>query len=187
MDFAIAYDSLIFIELDEVPKRALDALQTKRDVCQDLGFVEEFYYTEQVLGKMEGYGIQLANQDQTIFALLIYVKNWMAPIPVKELTLVFTSGLANGTTVSTTSSKKRLNTPSNFDVEYHRNAPVDKLYQLHQQHLGKHSDEVILSLDAIAQRDTIIQRSKLLVEFHQQRGVYIPISMNEYERLSKIS
>jgi hypothetical protein len=141
--------------------------------------VRRFAVAAPFVGDQKGGSVVLANRDRTILASAAYARAGT----VNEVIIGLISKLEDGRIASTTGARQRLEPPPGFLASYRVGATVAELVAWHTQLLAHLKKARALVLDDVAQRQLLLDNSQRIFDFHRARGVLVPMSPAEVERL----
>jgi hypothetical protein len=177
---AIAYDSITFKELEDVPAHVVTRLEAICRECESLGFTQRFAHTLSVLGNGETHAITMTGPGSSVFAHVLYVRTGQ----IEERITAFSSYFDDGTVVTTTNGRRRLKTPPEMDVRYAVGSTVDQLLSDHHARVSQVTRASPRCLDDAALREAVLRNARLATRFHETRGLYVPLTNAELARLS---
>jgi hypothetical protein len=177
--FGCAYERVRIIELADAPPHLAEELAAALAQCESQGFVRRFAVSAPCVGDQQGASVVLANRDRTVLASAAYARAGT----LKEVIIGLISKLADGRIVSTTGAGQRLEPPPGFLASYRAGATVAELVAWHTQLLAHLKAVRALVLDDVAQRQLLLDNSQRIFDFHRARGVLVPMTSAEVERL----
>jgi hypothetical protein len=175
----IAYGSIAFVEVSEVPAHVVTALEPICRDCESFGFRKRFAYRLPVLGNAEAYAIMLSNLVGSISSQACYVRNGKK----KESIVAFLSYLDDESVLSTTNGRRRLRTPPAIDVSYLPGSTVGQVLARHESRIASAAIAQPRSLDDAELRDAVTGNVRRAASFHEARGVYVPLTNAEVAKL----
>jgi hypothetical protein len=174
-------DNVVRIDWKKMAPMARHALQEFVAVAEKLGARFMFCYQTVSVGDTEGYAVALLHPDATAWVGATWVR---AVHRVESVHFVSTT-FQDGAVLSTSSGRKRLDTPAGITVIRLPGASVEELFARHRQELATCSDRQPVILDENGLVALIAQTRRLLAENFIQRGVWVPMTDDEVVELER--
>jgi hypothetical protein len=175
-------DELHYLVEDELLKSAVKKFKGPVRQLQDLGFAHKFYHEMPVLEDHRiGLAAVLLAEDRRTFGVVMYARERAN----EQLQITCATRFTDDTFGSTTTQKKAMKPVPENKVARHPGARADDLYDFHQEHLREWEDEGLqpVKLDDAKLAASVLKGEQRHVDFHAERGVYVPLSKAEINRI----
>lgn len=168
--------SPVFLDVAQFPADVTASMQSLRQQLEAAGFRLCFGHSVPTVGPMEGYCFDFLDRQDFTWGAAIYSRAFAAGHVREERLVVLASQLGDGTIVSTTNARRRLNPPPGVSPTYATGKAVPELMALHAERL---SDRAVMCFDAAELRRLIVEMGDRNVQFHLRRGVFVPVDPAE--------
>jgi hypothetical protein len=167
--------------------RACQNIKPVADEAMALSLNYAFSYSPRTVGTIESAAAAFYSEDGRSVLLIVYARAW-TPVTVDEKTeFAFVTQLANSTVVATSGSKGNLDTPANILSELHPGKPMHEVFERHRTRL-RESNAPVVGIHSSDQLEHMLRRyEQENFEFCVKRGIYVPISHAERERLQRLA
>lgn len=166
---------------EQVPEHVHARWEERLDACLDEGFELEFYYTVPFVARdMEGYAAALIGDGGLVAAQLLHARQQQT----EESVLAFFTKLADGTYLITSSRRKQMEAPPGAHVERLPGKPAGILLARHRRRVEEAGDAV--PIGAAGLEPMVVEHNNAEVDFHVERGVYVPMSDYEVAALKAV-
>jgi hypothetical protein len=182
--YAVWHEARIeVIDADWVPPAAREVLEPIIEEAQRLGARWMFYQTVPALGNLQGYAAVLLCAERNA----VFIGTW-SQVRItrrgRETTgSVFVSQLHDGTLLSTTNHRRRLDTAPEIRVERWLGAPVAELADKHRRRLNQAASPPLLLHTEDDVKELLVEAKERNFGWNVSRGVYLPLTEEEYARL----
>ena len=185
MNFSIPRPSeLHVVDWDDVPKAARKAMRTPIEELESAGLMFQFCHQLPVLERTRlGIGVVLLSPDGKTFATVNHAAD--ANANLKETQVSCVSRFVDEGFGCTTSAKKQFK-PIPEDITFrHLDMPADELYERHLDYLAGWEDDgrKVRRFNSETVHDVMLEGEQRHVDFHVERGVYVPMTKAEIRRI----
>jgi hypothetical protein len=163
------------LEPGQVPEEIRQAWATPLSDFQRLGFREAFAYTiPPVSPGMRGFSQTFLSPDGTVAGQIMVVEVHRDAFHRREVLWQCLSAFGDGTISGTTSQRKKMDSPPEFEGLNLPGIGVEELVSRHRERVlsSPHGKPVPLSLESL--KALIIRLTDRAAQFHAARGVYVP-------------
>ena len=176
-------ESITVIDFDQLPTKVNEALRPAIEECETLGLRRIFCHTVPTIGKIQGFTANSLSQDGTVWASVAWV-SVQSGIRYRERVIFgCCSKLQDGRILATSNSKLRLNTPPGIEaVRLHGRSISDVVFR-HRDRMACTLTCSPLCLDESGVRAAINEIRRRTAEFNFKRGVWVPMTRAEIEKL----
>jgi hypothetical protein len=175
-------DSLDLLDPAEIPARVKKKWRAMIGECEDQGLQVQFYYTLPVLeDTRESYAVTLLSDDGLVATNVTY-----AGTPsIEKTAFSCLSKLRDGHCLITSSQPKQMEPCPEDEIDrLPGRSPADLLAH-HREKISSSadSDRTPVRLNESKLQQLVLQREQGHVDFHIERGVYVPMTKTERRRL----
>ena len=173
------------VDPQQVSEQARKRVQPVVDEALDAGLKYGFSYWLPSVGTVEGIAVAMYSDDGRICMTIIYVRTWTRLVDNEKVVSACVSWLADGQVLITCASRQELESPPNHFVEEHPDRPLSEVLARHRERLDEtlQPATVIHSVDDLEQ--TLRNYEQDHFTFQIERGVYVPVTAAEAERLAR--
>lgn len=167
-----AIEPLRLLDERELPDAAREKLLRVVQTCSELHLEFAFYCTGEFHGPTEAYAVHFLNQTGTTGLGTNWVRVRVRHVVKETLTSFAVTWLDDGTVLTTSNQRQRLDAPAIFQRMHLPGASVADLLRIHAERLQAIPSSRILPLD----RDRLLERmnanKRIIASFHIRRGVW---------------
>jgi hypothetical protein len=182
-DFSIPrVEELHYLDEAEVPKAAMKRIRGSIKRLTEAGFAPKFYHEMPVLEDHRlGLAACLLADDRRTFGMVMYARER----DEEQTHVTCASRFADGTFGSTTTQKKMMKPDPQNKVARYPGAAADEIYDRHLEHLEEWEGGglQVRKLDDAALAAAVLEGEQQHIDFHAERGVYVPMSKAEVRRI----
>lgn len=186
MNFAFASAGATHsIRPDQRSEFARNALAGLEKDAADCGLRYVFSYVLPSMGAVESLASTYANQDGTIVVPLVFVRMWFKTT-MQKTAYAFLSRMANGQLLVTSGTKQELDIPPGYLTEFWPNAPFATVLARHRERMVAMGVPALAAPTDVDIAACIRENEQRVMDFHVERGTYVPATAAELERLTKL-
>jgi len=159
----------------QVPEEIRQAWATPFSDFQRLGFGEAFAYTiPPVSPGMRGFSQTFLSPDDTVAGQIMVVEVHRDAFHRREVLWQCLSTFQDGTISGTTSQRRRMDSPPEFEGLNLPGKRVEELVSRHRKRVLSSSHGIPIPLSPESLKALLARISDRATEFHAARGVYVP-------------
>ena len=186
--FATA-DASLFRRVDsqQISAAAIRNLRPLDDQARKCGLRFDFTYVLPSLGPFEYFALAYHTTDGSTVVSCAFFRLWNRRTSTEQVHYSCFTRLSDDRVFITSGSRRQLNSPSHFVVEYLSGRPISNLIERHRARIAEYESAVVLVRDlndVFATMRDIEGRAK---EFHRARGVLVLATRLEMEGLARKS
>ena len=164
------------------PPELVGALVEAIEVCETRGRAVEFWYTVPTIGSNVGLAAALRSRDSMSMAVAAVSRARSGVF--REVLLGLVTRLRGGKFLATGSGKSLFSPPPEVDQLRLQWRSYDQVVDAHDRRVESRSDAILPCGDL---RELILEMQRLQINANVARGVYVPASPNDVERLKRHS
>ena len=184
---AFAFADLIRVEFDAVPESVSNYFERARIDLRALGYSPLFSIFVPMLGEGELYAQVFIGPKRDRVAGCIYARTVSGMVEEVTTAVSISSRSNDGKIHTTTNSRKHLNPPPSVEWLRQTNAGMHKLDQAHTSSIGRLPWNSLVEFNIDSAWKLLIDNAEIEVDFNVGRGIYCPITDDEFAHLRKIS
>jgi hypothetical protein len=173
-------DHLVRLESTQLPPGTAEGFGRAIADCENHGLQFRFFYTIPALGPTKGVAAALLSADAQSHASLVHVRGTRS----ERTAFTVYSTLRDGTVLGTTNHKKQMEYPLEYQMVRLLDAPLGAIISCHRDRANAQADQIVPVTDD-GLEGAIVRGNNRFIDFQVERGVFVPMSQAEIERLRR--
>jgi hypothetical protein len=184
---AVTYPTgLDLVDIHEIPAYVLDRWRPALDACPDLGLRTKFCQRVPVLGRAENFNMVLVRDDGEFTVTLTFERYIVQNRERIYVTTNIASRLNDDRRAVTTDNRRAVALLPEIVTQAVTGRSLPEMVAAHRDWLAANALTVIPVPEASLER-TILARLQAAFDRNVERGLYVPISERDYEKLAQQS
>lgn len=178
-------EELRILEPSQLPQDIYSRLTRLIVPCEREGLRARFFYEEPIVAPSQRtLGVAMLSDDQLIYGFLAEVENQSATGVIRQVELSLLTPLSDGRYLATSLTSKKLDSPPEIVGIALPGAKPEEILASHRERLRSLQGATPQRIEGRLE-DFVVRIGRLGFDFHVARGVYVPVSESEVEKLRK--
>lgn len=173
-------ETLEFVDYQQLPERPRQSLGDMILQAEKLGFRFLFCWQRSTLGETKDYSAVLLSQDESTLASAM----WVTAGSPNASTRFALGSRGEGRRLITSNSDHVIDGPPEIKQLHFPGKSIDEIATLHSLRIDRRGLEQIQNVTEREAVGRIIENQQCTLAFNLARGVYVPLTQEEVERLS---